>query len=109
MMRFDDTDPIYEIYLPLTYNDGKPIEKEKFGLTREELVDRFGGVTSTPPGFPLEGWWHSPHGVVRDDIMIWTVVTQIDDDLFFLKYKETLKQRFIQEDIQLMKILGDAL
>jgi len=109
MKRFGEADPIYEIYLPLTYNDGRPIEKEKFSVTRDELVGRFGGLTSTPPGFPLEGWWHSLYGVVRDDITIWTVFTQVDDDLFFLEYKETLKQRFIQEDIFLMKIPAEAL
>jgi len=109
MNRFYEADPIYEIYLPLRYSDGHPIEEEKFGLTREELVGRFGGLTSTPPGFPLEGWWRSLHGVVRDDIAIWTVVTQVDDDLFFLEYKETLKQRFIQEDIFLVKVPGETL
>lgn len=28
----------YEILLPLTYNDGSEIEKEKFELTNEELL-----------------------------------------------------------------------
>lgn len=28
----------YEIHLPLTYSDGKPIEQEKMKLVRDELV-----------------------------------------------------------------------
>lgn len=32
----------YEIHLPLTYSDGKPIEREKMRHVREELVATFG-------------------------------------------------------------------
>lgn len=109
MKRFDETDPLYQLYLPLTYNDGRPIEKQKFHLTRQELTTRFGGLTSTPPGFPLQGWWHSTQGIVMDDIVIWTILTQDDEDQFFLNYKETLRQRFAQEEIFLVKIPGEAL
>jgi hypothetical protein len=109
MKELYDNDPLYELYLPLTYNDGRPVEKGKFNITRRELISRFGGLTSTPPGFPLQGWWHSAQGVVKDEIVIWTVLTQNDEDPFFLNYKETLKQRFDQEEIFLLKIPADAL
>jgi len=35
----------YEILLPLKYNDGTPVEPEKFQQTRRELVERFGALT----------------------------------------------------------------
>ncbi len=105
----DSNDPIYEIYLPLSYNDGSIVEKEKFNLTRDELIERFGGLTSTPPGFPLLGWWHSPQGVMEDNIVMWRVVTENDDDVFFLEYKQMLKRRFIQEEVFIVKTLGEAL
>ena len=35
----------YEILLPLMYNDGTVIEKEKFDQTNEELLSEFGAVT----------------------------------------------------------------
>lgn len=38
----------YEILLPLTFNDGRPIPGEAFEQTREELVARFSGVTLLP-------------------------------------------------------------
>jgi hypothetical protein len=31
----------YEIHLPLTYNDGKPIEQEKMKRVRAELIAIF--------------------------------------------------------------------
>ncbi len=105
----DSTDPIYEIYLPLTYNDGNIIEDGKFSLTRGELIDRFGGLTSTPPGFPLLGWWHSPQGVMEDTLVMWRVVTQDDDDVFFHEYQQVLEQRFIQKKVYIVKTQGEAL
>ncbi len=36
----------FEILLPLFYNDGRPIEREKFLQTDDELVQQF-GATST--------------------------------------------------------------
>ena len=38
----------YEILLPLKYNDGTPIEPEKFQQTRKELVEKFGAITVEP-------------------------------------------------------------
>ncbi|MFC2011027.1 hypothetical protein ACFLUR_01900 [Chloroflexota bacterium] len=109
MLRLGNPDPIYEIYLPLTYNDGSLIEEEKFSLTRNELVGRFGGLTNTPPGLPLQGWWHSPQGVVEDNIVIWRVVTPDDDDIFLREYQRTLEQRFIQDKVYIVKTQGEAL
>ena len=47
----------YEILLPLQYNDGTPVEPEKFQETRRELVRRFGALTTRlrrPSSKPLE-------------------------------------------------------
>ena len=50
----------YEILLPLNYNDGTPIEPEKFQETRRELVEQFGGQDSHAPSvaraIPRLGW-----------------------------------------------------
>ena len=35
----------FEILLPLNYNDGRPIEREKFLLTHRELIRQFGATT----------------------------------------------------------------
>lgn len=35
-----------ELFLPLEYNDGRPIPDAKFIAVQQELLNRFGGVTS---------------------------------------------------------------
>jgi len=47
----------YEILLPLTNNDGQPINSEKFRQTREELLARFSGI-SMLPGTVRGTWVH---------------------------------------------------
>ena len=36
----------FEILLPLYYNDGRPIEQEKFLETNQELVAQFGAAST---------------------------------------------------------------
>ncbi len=35
----------YEILLPLAYNEGSPIEPERYEQTLDELINQFGTVT----------------------------------------------------------------
>lgn len=99
--------PQYEVYIPLNYNDGRPIEQEKLHQTKEELAHRFGGLTNFPPGTPAEGLWIHKGELVRDDIVIFRIITTLDDvdaDDYLTKYKEILKQRFQQQEILITKM-----
>ena len=35
----------YEILLPLTHNDGRPVSPEKFQQTKDELIAQFGALS----------------------------------------------------------------
>jgi hypothetical protein len=45
----------YEMLLPLTHNDGRPVDPEKHEKTREELETRFGALSSLPA--TVRGVW----------------------------------------------------
>jgi hypothetical protein len=38
-----------DIYLPLDYNDGRPIEESKYLRLQEELLTRLGGLLDPAP------------------------------------------------------------
>jgi hypothetical protein len=38
----------YELYLPLRYNDGSPVEDREIRRVGELLLHQFGGVTFSP-------------------------------------------------------------
>jgi hypothetical protein len=47
----------YDLYLPLTDNDGRPIADDVFRHVQGRLLARFGGLTAQQREFPLQGIW----------------------------------------------------
>jgi hypothetical protein len=89
----------YEILLPLYYNDGRPIERQKFRQTNLELIERYSGTTADV--ITAVGTWKY-HGTVYEDQLVRLVIdvpSSIEADDFFRNYKETLTARFQQIDI----------
>lgn len=89
----------YEILLPLLYNDGSKIEKDKFLTTNEELVSKFGATTTDSTKIVRR--WIYENQLYEDKLIRLTidVPESEDSDIFFRQYKEILKQRFKQIDI----------
>lgn len=65
----------YEILLPLKYNDGSPVEPEKFQETRRELVKQFGALTMDAP--PVSGSWISGGREYQDELIRFVVDTEV--------------------------------
>jgi hypothetical protein len=89
----------FEILLPLFYNDGTPVEKEKFAVTDEELVARF-GATSTD-SVVVRGRWMYESTLYHDELIRVRVDTEdtLENTQAMREMKETLKTRFRQLDI----------
>jgi len=89
----------YEILLPLRHNDGHPVSDEKLNQTREELVNRFDGISVQPQSI-LGIWVHE--GVRYEDTSV-RLSVDVDDTpenrQFFLQFKATLLERFDQVEI----------
>jgi len=67
----------YNIFLPRQYNDGSPIEEEKFVAIRQELSQQFDGVTKfTTPLFPMQGSWMGLGFLQTEDIYIYSVYAE---------------------------------
>jgi len=89
----------YEITLPTRYNDGRPIEPEKYLITRREIAARFGALTFLPQ--PAHGEW--THQQVRYEEANMRVIVDVEDTPenteFFTQLKQRLKNRFQQLEI----------
>jgi hypothetical protein len=90
-----------ELYLPLDFNDGRPIPESKYVSLQQELLNRFGGVTSVQRQFPLQGVWQSGTDVYQDRVVVFSVVdfreeTQLDCLRYLEKLKGRLKKKFDQ-------------
>jgi hypothetical protein len=88
----------FEILLPLNYNDGTLIEPEKFDQTREELSERFGGITEDT--VRITGTWKYGGARYRDDLFHIRIDTNDPSATEFIRAKkETWKERLQQIDI----------
>ncbi|HEY0111549.1 MAG TPA: hypothetical protein VGB59_00190 [Allosphingosinicella sp.] len=90
---------LIEILLPLTDNEGCRFEPALFGKVREELVERFGGLTAFTRS-PAEGLWEVEGGErSRDEIVIFEVMADWIDRSWWRNYRAELEKRFRQDEI----------
>jgi hypothetical protein len=93
-----------EIFIPLDYSDGRPIEESKFNRLENELLDRFGGVTTIQRRFPLRGLWKFQSDVHYDRVVVITVMdfhtqTEFESIQYLERLKGRLKKKFAQLEI----------
>ena len=88
---------LVQILLPLYDNGGEPFRQSEYVHVRDELTERFGGIT-TYVRSPAEGLWkETPTMMVRDDIVIYEVMTERLDRGWWRGYREKLAVRFRQD------------
>jgi hypothetical protein len=93
-----------DIYLPLDYNDGRPIPESKYVALQQELVGRFGGLTSIQRQFPLQGMWQGQSRLFHDRVVVFTAMDlraeiEIESLRYLERLKERLKRKFDQLEI----------
>lgn len=90
---------LVQILLPLYDNTGTHFPKELYVQVREELVQRFGGLTAHAQA-PVSGLWQeSEERVVRDDLIIYEVMADELDAAWWGQYRATLETRFKQDQL----------
>ena len=65
----------FEILLPLFYNDGRPIEREKFVETDDELVRLFGAVSTD--SVVVRGLWLYQSTLYHDQLLRGVLTSRI--------------------------------
>lgn len=92
---------LVQIFLPLYDNDRKAFGRPAFDRVRQELADRFGGVTAFVRA-PAVGLWEDEDGdTFRDDVVLYEVMTDTLDRAWWRTYREDLCARFRQEEIMI--------
>jgi hypothetical protein len=64
----------YDLFLPLAFNDGRPIPGHLFDSVERRLLARFGGVTAQRRDVPLRGAWQAESQLYLDDVIVVTVL-----------------------------------
>ena len=90
---------LVQILLPLRQRDGAEVPAALFAAVRDELTQRFGGVTAYSRS-PATGLWKNTAAEVEREqvIMVEVVVDAFDRD-WWVQYRARLATRFEQEEI----------
>ena len=93
----------FEIYVPLHYNDGSPVEPEKLSRLRQRLFDYFGGLTDTRQ--QNSGAWKVGNVVFHDEVVIYRVlaVKQHPARQFLMRLKDELEEELRQEEVLIVE------
>lgn len=88
-----------QIYLPLYDPDGKAFPQRYYEKIKEELNEKFGGLTMYTRS-PAEGLWkEDQQKTVKDDLLILEVIASELEQDFWRQYKHNLKKIFKQEEL----------
>jgi hypothetical protein len=100
---------LIQLLLPLYDNSDVRFPRETFDHVRQELTDRFGGVTAFLRS-PGEGFWRMAENAInRDDVVIFEVMTDELDRPWWVQYRRELEQRFRQIELVIRASLIERL
>lgn len=93
----------YDIFIPLFYNDGTPVEPARFQDLQQRLLEHFEGLTYFPQ--PNQGFWKFGNITYRDQIVIYRVISQdaATSREFLSNLKVRLKRDLRQEEILIIE------
>ena len=90
---------LVQIFLPLYNNNGEKFDMSLLRQTREEILEAYNGIT-TYTRSPARGLWKDEEDhTIKDDIVIYEVLTESFDKKWWEEYKEKLIKRFQQEEL----------
>jgi hypothetical protein len=90
---------LVQVLLPVYDNAGRRLPRDLHAEVATELTDRFGGCTAYTRA-PAEGSWQAKRvGTVRDDIVVYEVMTEALDRAWWATYRQSLEARFRQQQV----------
>jgi hypothetical protein len=90
---------LIQILLPVYDRDGHRFGRALYERVAHELTDTFGGVTAHARA-PARGLWSDADGdTTVDDIVVYEVMAEQLDAAWWARYRETLRQRFAQDEL----------
>ena len=90
---------LIQLLLPLHDNKKEKFPEEYFTSIRKHLTDQFGGVTAFLRSPALGLWKENSHGVGRDEVVMFEVITAKLDEPWWADYRKLLEDKFRQEEV----------
>ena len=92
---------LIQILLPIHDNEQKPFPREEYSRVRQELTERFGGLTVYTRAPAVGMWKANENHTSQEDIVIFEVMAKELDADWWHNYRTDLETRFRQEVIMI--------
>ena len=90
---------LVQMLLPLYDNAGQRVGAERFAQLRDELTQKYGGVTAFLRS-PAHGTWKEASGAVDvDEVVMCEVMVEALDRGWWAQYRTRLEARFGQREL----------
>ena len=90
---------LVQLLLPLSDNNKQPFGREAFDEVKDELAQKFGGVTAFRRS-PAEGVWRDGENQTsQDEVVIFEVMCDELDHKWWSGYRIKLEERFRQDKL----------
>jgi len=91
---------LIQILIPIFDNEDRLFDESKFKGVRQQLMERFGGLTAFVQS-PALGLWKDAHSGItaRDDMILVEVMVEAFDRAWWSAYRKELEQTFRQDEI----------
>ena len=90
---------LVQLLLPLHDNDGRRFSPDYFNRVREDLTQRFGGVTAFVRATAVGVWKESPGEINRDEVVMFEVLAEQLDRDWWSSYRKQLQNKFRQDEV----------
>lgn len=88
-----------QLLLPLHDNHKQAFPIAYFNEVREDLTNRFGGVTAFLRSPAVGLWKENSADINRDEVVMFEVVTEQLDKAWWADYRKQLQDKFRQEEL----------
>lgn len=90
---------LIQLLLPLHDNYKQPFPDAYFNRVREDLTNRFGGVTAFVRSPAVGVWKEGGDDNKRDEVVMFEVLTEQLDKDWWTQYRTELQEKFQQEEL----------
>lgn len=90
---------LIHLLLPLHDNHQKPFDPHRFRTVRNQLTEKFGGVTAFVRSPAVGLWKEDDNNINRDEVIMFEIVPDDLNENWWRDYREKLQVEFRQDEI----------
>jgi len=90
---------LIQLLLPVHDNNGRRFPRNYFNQVREDLTERFGGVTAFIRAPAVGLWKETVNEITRDEVVMFEVLADQLDNNWWTGYRERLEENFRQDEV----------